>query len=248
MGGAPAIQDEGMSFAYGGGEDVLSDVNATVPAGEFLAVVGPNGGGKTTLVRLILGLLQPNAGRALLFGRPPHHTRHRAGYVPQHLHFDPSFPVTVHDVVRMGRLGLGASRSEDRSAVSRALAEVGLARVERHSFADLSGGQRQRALIARALACHPELLVLDEPTAHVDPGAQSDLMELLHALNERLTVLVVTHDIAMVSHRFHRAMCVNRAVAVHPTAAITPELLQELFGGDHRLVRHDHHATAPGHA
>ena len=241
-----AIELRGVSFAYAA-EEVLTDVAFTVPASEFLAVVGPNGGGKTTLMRLVLGLLSPDKGTVRLFGEPPALTRHRAGYVPQHLLFDPHFPVTVHDVVRMGRLGTRSRATADIAAVHQALMDVGLPDHGHRPFASLSGGQRQRTLIARALACHPELLVLDEPTAHVDPAAQDDLMELLHQLSNRMTVLVVTHDIAMVSHRFSRALCVNRLVASHPTAAITPELLHELFGGDHRLVRHDHHQGALRH-
>ena len=161
-----------VTFSYGG-EPVLEDVNLSVGAREAVCIVGPNGGGKTTLVKLILGLLLPQRGEVRLFGQPPRLARLRVGYMPQHVQHDPLFPVTVMDIVLMGRLGrgglgglLGWPGRADRRAARNALEQVGMDGFGRHPFAALSGGQRQRVLIARALCCEPELLLLDEPTSN----------------------------------------------------------------------------------
>ena len=243
----PVVRLDGVTFAYGE-HTVLEDVDLELAAGDFVSVIGPNGGGKTTLLRLILGLLEPDRGTVRLFGRPPARARQRIGYMPQFALLDAAFPVNVMDVVLMGRLGRGAPlgpfRAADREVARRALADVELAGQERRPFADLSGGQRQRVLIARALACEPELLLLDEPTASLDPGVQDELYELLHRLKERMTVVLVSHDVGTVSQHVDRIVCVNVRVAQHPSSAITGEL-EKLFPSRSgmRLVHH-HHDTS----
>jgi zinc transport system ATP-binding protein len=237
-----AIHLSGLSFSFDG-EPVIESADLVVEAGEFVTVVGPNGGGKTTLLRLILGLLTPDSGTVAVFGRPPAQARRRMGYVPQHAHADPEFPARVLDVVLMGRLGRtrllgGYSREDARSAV-RALQEVELAEHCRRPFASLSGGQRQRTLIARALCSDPDVLLLDEPTANLDVVMENELYRILDRLRERLTVLLVSHDLAFVSGFTDRVACVNRTVAVHTTSEVTPELINELYGRDVRFVRHD---------
>jgi len=178
-----------------------------------------------------------------VFGGPPERARSRVGYVPQYARFDPLFPVTVLDVVRMGRVGnfaAGPYRRDDRQAAEEALETVGLAELRRRPFADLSGGQRQRVLIARALAVHPELLLLDEPTASVDRAATAKLYELLVELARRLTILLVSHDTGVVSQFVSGVLCVNRTVVKHPVSRLTGEILSELYGVDIALVRHEH--------
>jgi len=246
----PVIRVEGLSFSYNG-QNVLQGVNLTVDERDFVSLVGPNGGGKTTLLKLVLGLLTPQAGRVRVFGLPPGEARGRIGYMPQHPQVDLQFPVSVLDVVLMGRLARGSrfgpySRA-DREAAGRALAEVGLCDDLRRPFSDLSGGQRQRVLIARALAVEPQLLLLDEPTANLDVHAEAELYTLLECLNRRLTIVLVSHDLGFVSQVVKSVVCVKGSVVVHPTSEITGEMIQEIYGGDVRMVRHDHRCAEEGH-
>ncbi|MFQ6673021.1 MAG: metal ABC transporter ATP-binding protein, partial [Candidatus Tectimicrobiota bacterium] len=170
--------------------------------------------------------------------------RHRMGYMPQHAHFDPQFPVTVMDIVLMGRLGRrlgGWYATADREAALAALEEVGVADLAKRLFVSLSGGQRQRVLIARALCSEPDLLLFDEPTAHIDALVEAKLFETLQELTERMTVLTVSHDLGFVSSLVKSVVCVNRRVVAHPTSDITGDVIQELYGGDTRIILHDHH-------
>lgn len=249
---SPIVQLDGVSFAYGE-VVVLEGVHLSIWPGEWVLVVGPNGGGKTTLLKLILGLLEPTAGQVRLFGQEPAKTRHRVGYMPQHIQFDSLFPVTVMDIVLMGRLGtpgrrpLGWYTRQDRQAAQEALAEVGLTGLENRPFAALSGGQRQRVLIARALCSRPELLLLDEPTAHVDPQAEGQLMEILQRLHRRMSIVMVSHDLGVVSPQIGSVLCVNRRLVVHPTTELTGEKIRQLYGEDLRMIRHDHRCSPEGH-
>ena len=246
-GRVPAVELRDVTFRYPGGETlplVLEDVTLRVEADDYLGLIGPNGGGKTTLLRIMLGLLRPQRGTVTVLGGTPLQVRSRIGYVPQHAQIDTSVPATVLDVVLMGRLGragpVGPYGKPDRSAAAEALREVGLYGLRRRPFSQLSGGQRQRVLIARALASRPELLLLDEPTASLDVGVERDFHELLGRLVERLTVVVVSHDVAFVSETVGKVVCVRGTVAVHPTAELTGEMMCDLYGRDVRLVRHDH--------
>ncbi|HNR35338.1 MAG TPA: ABC transporter ATP-binding protein [Candidatus Hydrogenedentes bacterium] len=245
-----AVVFDNVSFAYEG-EPVLSDVNLRIDDGDFVSIIGPNGGGKTTLLKLILGLLRPQMGSIRVLDRPPVQARSQVGYVPQFFQFDTSFPVRVLDVVLMGRLHripfAGRYRPEDRESAKSALRDVELGDMASSPFAALSGGQRQRALIARALASEPRLLLLDEPTANIDPAVQNELFRLLDELSRRLTILMVTHDIGFVSSSIRRVVCVNRTVVVHPTSELTGGAIADLYRSDVRLVRHDHRCAEHGH-
>jgi len=247
---SPAIVLKGVTFSYGG-EPALEDVDLTIERRDFASVLGPNGGGKTTLLRVILGLLRPDRGTVEVFGSPPARARERIGYVPQHSACDSHFPVRVIDVVLTGRLGRqrwwGPYRRADREATDASLAEVGLQDLRSRPFASLSGGERQRVLIARALAGQPELLLLDEPTANVDIVAEEGLYELLRELNKRLTILLATHDVSFVPSYINKAVCVKRHVAVHPTSRLTGELIGEIFGRGIRAVQHNHLAGERTH-
>ncbi len=244
-----AISLTDVSFAYNG-VPVLEDVTLAIPEGEFVTVVGPNGGGKTTLLKLILGLLRPSKGQVRVFGEMPQRARSRVGYAPQHMGFDPRFPVTALDVVLMGRLErrlLGGYTKADKRAAVAALGEVELTESWSHPFSALSGGQRQRVLIARALVSEPDLLLLDEPMANVDPAIGTQLLDILKRLSEHMTILLVSHDLGFVSTVVESVICVNRRVVVHPTSELTGEIVRDIYGGDFRMVRHDHRCTEGGH-
>lgn len=238
----PVVAVEGVSFAFDA-TPVLENVSLSIPPGDFVCIVGPNGGGKTTLLRLILGLLTPSRGRIRVFGRPPIEVRHRIGYMPQHVQLDPQFPMRVIDVVLMGRLGgwrLGPFRRVDRAVAAQALEEVALADCAKRPFSALSGGQRQRVLIARALACRPEILLLDEPTASLDPLVQDEMNDLLNELNRRLTVILVSHDVGFVAQYVKTVICVNRDAEVHPAETVTGDSIRELYGHGVQMVHHHH--------
>jgi zinc transport system ATP-binding protein len=244
----PALTFDHVCFSYGP-QTVLDNVGFSIADGESVCVVGPNGGGKTTLVKLILGLLSPNSGEIRVFGESPKTARRRIGYMPQHLLYDPLFPVTARDIVLMGRLRPGGVRGifgwpngEDRRAAQEALRQVGMEDVARRPFSSLSGGQRQRVLIARALAGGPDLLLLDEPTSNVDSLVEARLLDLLRELNQRMTIVMVTHDLGFVSEMVQKVVCVNRRVVVHPTSDISGEIIHDIYGGHVRMVQHGTHS------
>jgi zinc transport system ATP-binding protein len=232
-----------VTFSYDG-HPVLEDVNLSVAERDLACVVGPNGGGKTTLLKLLLGLYQPSKGTVSVLGVSPERARPLVGYVPQSYGYDAQFPVRVIDVVLMGRIHksrwLGPYGRADKEAALHALEQVGMADLRHRSLSALSGGQRQRAVIARALVAEPELLLLDEPTASLDLAAETELYDLLKKLNERITMVMVSHDLGFVSGFITKVICVKRRVVVHPTGRITGEIINELYGGEMRMVQHDH--------
>jgi zinc transport system ATP-binding protein len=239
----PVITLEHVSFSYGQ-YIVLDDVNLKIESGDFACIVGPNGGGKSTLLKLMLGLLNPNTGAVRILGDTPQRGRPRIGYVPQNCQCDLQFPVTVMDVVLMGRLdtsrGIAGYRRVDKDAALDALREVDLFDLRKRTIAALSGGQRQRVLIARALVANPRILLLDEPMANVDILREKELIMLLKDLSSRLTILLVTHDFGFVSQYVNRVVCVNRSVVVHATSEMTGEIINEMYGHSVRIIRHDH--------
>ena len=242
-GATPAVELESVSFGYGA-SDVLSDVSLTVPEGEFLAVVGPNGGGKTTLLQLLLGLLEPRKGSVRVLGKPPKSVRQHVGYVPQASTFAAGFPITVEETVLLGRLGKtrswGGYRREDKSIAREAMEKVRIGDFGRRQLGTLSGGQLQKVLIARALAGQSRILLLDEPTANVDARAEEDVFELLSRLQGEATIVVVSHDVGFVTSYAHQVACVNRRLVCHPTRELTGEMVQQLYDGPVRMVQHGH--------
>ena len=240
----PVISVEDLTFHFDGGPPVLEDVNLEIAAGDFASVIGPNGGGKTTLVKLVVGLLTPTSGRVRIFGQPPVKARPRIGYMPQHAMMDPRFPVRAIDVVLMGRLGIGRRFGKynraDRDAAARALDKVDLEKLGTRPFSDLSGGQRQRVLLARALVTDPELLLLDEPAAGLDQKVEQDFFDLLQELNRHLTIILVTHDLGFVAGFVRTVICVHRHVDIHPTSSLDGRAISKIYGGDVRMVIHDH--------
>jgi len=226
------VEIENLDFAYSG-ETVLKDVDLTVRQKDFVAIIGPNGGGKTTLLKLILGLLTPQKGRIRVDGKSPQEASPSIGYVPQDVHTNSSFPITVIDVVMMGNLD-PKKRLSRRAAVNRRDALAALERMEMAFYADkkigkLSGGQRQRVFIARALLSRPKLLLLDEPTASIDTKGQADFYRLLKELNQDITVLVVSHDLLVISRYVKSVACVNKMLHYHDQAEITGDMLETMY-------------------
>jgi len=245
----PVICIKDASFKYSR-VNILDHVNLDIYDRELISVVGPNGGGKTTLIKLILGLIQPDTGVVQVFGASPEKSRRQIGYMPQHTLFDPKFPVTVLEIVLMGRLGwrlAGAYSRQDRRLALDALDTLGMTDYASRLFAELSGGQKQRVLIARALACSPRILLLDEPTANVDIKVEEQLMETIIRLNTEMTILLVSHDLGFVADVVERVICVNRQVVVHPTSDLTGDLIREIYDGDLKIVRHDHTLESERH-
>ena len=316
-----------LRFAYGAAP-VLEGVNLEVGAGEFLGIVGPNAGGKSTLLKLILGLLEPQAGRIRVLGHPPAEASRLIGYVPQYPSFPRDFPITVEQAVLLARIGgrerrhpddsrhpgdtggaanpgrstaisappvslprdqrqepqasgrAAAPRTDnhggdiaaqgpsagpprgtgfryplpnwlaalrpggygrtDRAAARQALEEVEAADLAQRRIGSLSGGQLQRVLLARALAGAPRILILDEPTANIDQRLEGDIFDLLRRLNERLTILVVSHDIGFISSYVGRVACVSRTLICHRTDAIDGQIIRDLYGESVRMVAHRH--------
>jgi zinc transport system ATP-binding protein len=228
------IELRDVRFAYNGSGPVLDGVSLAVRPKEFLAVLGPNGGGKSTLLRVILGLLEPQAGTVRLLGSPPAESVRRVGYVPQDANSNRGFPVSVEDVVLMGRFsGKGArwkAGAEDRRAAEEAMARMGILSERRKRIGELSQGQRQRVAIARALAVEPELLVLDEPTASVDLQTQAALHEILKELNRSITIVMVSHDLTALTSCATSVACVNRTLFHHDRAELTAEMFQSAYG------------------
>jgi zinc transport system ATP-binding protein len=226
------VEIKDLDFAYGG-EPVLEDVNLTVRQKDFVAIIGPNGGGKTTLLKLVLGLLTPAKGTVCVDGKSPQEASPCIGYVPQDVHTNRSFPISAIEVVLMGKLN-PKQRLSRRSATHRRDAMAALERMEMATDAEkkigvLSGGQRQRVFIARALVTQPKLLILDEPTASIDTKGQADFYRLLKELNQDITVLVVSHDLLVISRYVKSVACVNKKLHYHDQAEITGDMLETMY-------------------
>lgn len=236
------IQIENLNFSYGP-ISVLENAQLSLGNKEFVSIVGPNGGGKTTLLKIILGLLEPQSGSVSIFGEAPMVGRKLIGYLPQYSNLDSKFPVTALDVVLMGRLGktrkLGFYTKTDHEAARTMLARVGLDTLYNRPLNALSGGQKQRVLIARALVSEPKLLLLDEPTSSLDDYVEQELFDLLQELNKELTIVVVSHDVAYVSRYVEKVICVNREVHTHPVSEIDENIIHDMYGAHVHAVRHD---------
>lgn len=239
----PVIEVKQVSFAYSQ-VPILEGVNLRIQEREFLALVGPNGGGKSTLLKLMLGLLKPTQGSILIRGQSPRKGRNFIGYVPQFANFQRDFPVSVEETVLLGRLGrtrwLGGYRQQDYEIARRAMQETAISEFAQRQIGQLSGGQLQRVLIARALACEPDILLLDEPTANIDMRAEEDIFDLLRGLNQRLTIVVVSHDIGFISKYVSRVACLNRTLMCHHTDRLTGNKIEDLYGIPVRAIHHHH--------
>lgn len=223
-------------------EPVLQDINLAIKELDFIGLIGPNGGGKTTLLKVLLGLLSPSQGEVKILGQPVKTGRRFIGYVPQQVEFDQDFPVNVWDVARMGRLGqrglLRWYSAQDNSLVAEALEKVDMLSLRQRPIGELSGGQRQRVYIARALAGQPKILLLDEPTASVDPHISNNIYELLSRLNEQITIVMISHDVGAISSYVKTIGCLNRRLFYHGTKEITPAMLEHAYQCPIDLIAH----------
>ncbi|MHC1625673.1 MAG: metal ABC transporter ATP-binding protein [Methermicoccaceae archaeon] len=230
---------------------IIENVNLPVYKNDFIAIVGPNGGGKTTLLKVILGLIKPDKGVVKVFGMAPEQGRKLIGYLPQHTFFNLDFPITVFDVVLMGRYkGLFKKYSkEDREAATKALKTVKMFEFRDRQIGALSGGQLQRVFLARAIAREPKLLLLDEPTASIDPEMQKSFYELLSELKKIMAIVLVTHDIGAVAVQVDKIACLNQYLFYHDSKEEAVRSIEEIYrcpidiiahGIPHRVLReHD---------
>jgi len=219
---------------------VLEDINLSIKQNIILGIIGPNGGGKTTLLKVILGLIKPDKGEVRVFGKSPEEGRRFIGYLPQYTFFDLNFPISVFDVVLMGRYkGVFKNYSEkDRKAATNALKIVDMLEFRDRQIGRLSGGQLQRVFIARALAREPKLLLLDEPTASIDPEMQKSFYELLSELKKKMAIVLVTHDIGVVSVYVDEMACLNRRLFYHGSKEIALRELEKVYQCPIELIAH----------
>jgi len=224
------------------GKLILDHINLTLDEGGFLGLIGPNGGGKTTLMKLILGLMQPDSGKVEVFGKSPLKARGSIGYVPQYARFDFDFPIRVLDVTLMGRLGPSGYfhlySKRDKEIALHALEQVGMTNYSEQQIGKLSGGQLQRVLIARALTAEPNLLLLDEPTASLDTQIGQSFYQLLEQLSMTMTIVLVSHDIGVIAKHVKTIACLNRRLHYHHSKELTDEMLEEVYGCPVEIIAH----------
>jgi zinc transport system ATP-binding protein len=224
------------------GVPALVGINLSIEKGDFLGIIGPNGGGKTTLLKVILGLITPTHGSVSVLGQKSRQGRHHIGYVPQVNLFDPDFPINVRDTILMGRYSksrlLKRYSSEDRRVARNALETVKMSDYAERRLGSLSGGEQQRVFIARALVSEPELLLLDEPTASVDPAMQTEFYELLESFKQRMAVVLVSHDIGAISVYVNKIACLNRELFYHGSKEISAEVLEATYKCPVQMIAH----------
>jgi len=223
---------------------VLENINLELYAADFLGIIGPNGGGKSTLLKAMLGLIKPDRGSITIFGLPPAAVRSRVGYMPQKTVFDQSFPVNVLDVVLMGRYSrtgfMHRYDQTDRQAALKALTAVGMEDRALREIGALSGGEQQRVFVARSLVSDPELLLLDEPTAGVDSAQQTDFYDLLCHLNRdlQIAIVLVSHDVTAISKYVSKIACLNQRLYYHDSKELSNEDIEKAYGCPVELIAH----------
>lgn len=239
-----AIKISQLNFSFDD-LNILENIDMEIEPGDFVGLVGPNGGGKTTLLKLILGLYKPQSGHIEIFNKPLKNQRKKIGYVPQYANFNSDFPISVQDTVLQGRLGVtnfwGRYTTKDRLIAQKVMEETEILRLAQRSIQSLSGGQMQRVLVARALAAEPEILLLDEPTANIDQRAEKDIFDLFKTINQRMTILIISHDIGFVSDYINRVFCLNKTLVCHDASPVTSDTIKTLYGGHINEIHHHHH-------
>ena len=239
-------------FYSANNQSILEDISLTILPGDYCAIIGPNGGGKTTLIRILLGLQKPTKGSLKLFGQELRKFKrwYKVGYVPQRsAQLDQNFPATVLEVVKMGRIAkqklFQRYTKEDYAAIENAMLKMDVTKIQNKLIGELSGGQRQRVMIARALASQPEVLILDEPNTGVDVISQQRFYRLLKELNkeEKMTIIFITHDIGVIADDIGRLFTVNQTLLTcnDPKEAISCEDMSALYGIDAHLIHNHHH-------
>jgi len=235
------ISFQNVNFSYGRNK-VLENITFSVEKGDFAAIVGPNGGGKTTILKLILGLIHKENGNLKVFGEEPSKNNLKIGYVPQFSVHDSSFPMEVEQVVTSGlldSLSFGPFYStEVKKRVKNVLEKLGLSARAKDRFGSLSGGLKQRALIARAIVSQPELLLLDEPVSSVDSSVEKDVFDMLNEFNKTMTIVIVSHDIGFISGFVNKLACVNRTLVMNDAKEITFSDIDTLYKGNQVVINH----------
>lgn len=239
---AKAISMQGVSVFYGD-HQALDRVSIQVDQGEYLALIGPNGGGKTTFLKVILGLVKPQAGQVRIFGKTMDQVRGQVSYLPQSADLDRRFPLTVMEVVLSARLRKGMAfcqrySAEDKRQALLQLEKVDMAKLKDRMVSDLSGGEFQKMLMARALVTKPRLLLLDEPTASIDQASRAKIYQLLDDLRPSTTIVLVTHDTLAVSSQVQTLACVNRALVYHGDKDLDQPTVDALYGCPVDLIAH----------
>jgi zinc transport system ATP-binding protein len=247
----PIFDVKNLSFSVRG-VDILKNISLEIFNGEYIAIIGPNGGGKTTLIRMLLGLEKPSCGEVKLFGKDikEFNSWDKIGFVPQRAsHVDENFPATVEDIVKMGRVAKSKLFSrvskEDLSAVKESMVKMDILDLKDKMVGTLSGGQRQRVMIARALASSPEILILDEPNTGVDMVSQQRFYRLLAKLNkeDNITIVFITHDIGVIADDIGKLFTINQKATVcnNPKEMLSCEDMSELYGIEAHLLHNHHH-------
>lgn len=239
-----AVEVRGVSVYYGK-VLALHEINLTIKERDFLAVIGPNGGGKSTLLKVMLGLVKPAAGSIRIFGRSPHNVGGLVGYVPQLSTFNQSFPISAFDVILTGRLLKNSPffhrfTDEDRNMAAGLMKKLDIYHLRGRQISQLSSGQLQRVLLARALALEPKILLLDEPTASVDTRSKTDIFDLLNTLNEKMTIVMVTHDTAAISSYVKSLACLNTRLYYHGEPELQADIIKQVYGCPVDLIAHGH--------
>ncbi|KAB2845480.1 MAG: ABC transporter ATP-binding protein [Melioribacteraceae bacterium] len=237
-----AVKIENLSFSYVSNY-VLENINLEIERNDFVGIIGPNGGGKTTLLKLIMGFIKPQKGSIKILETEPEKSISKIGYVPQFNQTDKQFPIKTIDVVSMG---LSSSKSffpwrkhNEIKNVYEAMEFVKISELAHKPFGELSGGQQQRCLIARALASCPEILILDEPTASVDSTVELDIYELLKKLNKDMTILLVSHDVGFISSYINKVACVNKEILLHRKEEISlDKISRDAYHGNFEILKH----------
>ncbi len=236
------IEIKNLSFAYEN-QQILKDISLIVEKNDFMAILGPNGGGKTTLLKLITGILKPSQGTIKVFGKEPRKSKNKIGYVPQYLFYDKQFPVSVLEVVLMSKLTTFSLFPKYKKAqineAKEVLAKLKIEDLAKKRFGDLSGGQQQRTLIARALMSNPQILILDEPTASVDIKIEEDIFEILKKLSSKITILIVSHDVSFISSYVNKVTCLNMCSCTHNINELDKNSLMDIYHGTIKTI--DHH-------
>lgn len=235
------IKINDLDFSYNGA-NVLENINLEIFEKDFVGIIGPNGGGKTTLLKLMLGLIKPVKGTISVLGSSPQKTRNQIGYVPQYNTADKLFPITALDVVSMGLTDSNSflpwfSKNQINRAMD-VMENVKLQDLAHKPFGELSGGQKQRCLIARAIVSSPKILFLDEPTASVDSKVESNIYELLKSLNEEITIILVSHDLGFVSAYVNKVACINKKLAFHKTKDINSKEINKIYNAEMSMIQH----------